>query len=349
MTNFNTIIFDLDNTLIDTSMLKNFRDKRQWQSCYNNFGSTNIIFNPNELHEYYYIGIVTNSPRNYAEQLLKFYGINYDCLIAYHDTDKHKPDSEPLLKCLKSLNKEVNEAICVGDNYNDTIAASTAEIFSIGVTWGDSTREEHLTNNVNVIIDSAVELENKLNSLFTTKYQRIFLNNNDKLNNMRWHLIKYYPYWLPDGTVNPEFRANGCGRILDLKQNQVSAINYFYQIIDGYLDKGFPICVVPSSDKEKIRTGVRELAGKLSANGRIDATNCLVRIYTIPKAATGGPRNKQVHLNSIKVVNTSLIKGKDVLLLDDITTSGSSLYACEELLLNAGANRVVKLALGQTV
>ena len=37
------------------------------------------------------------------------------------------------------------------------------------------------------------------------------------------------------------------------------------------------------------------------------------------------------------------------LLVDDVTTSGASLEACKEILLESGATRVAMLALGQAV
>jgi predicted amidophosphoribosyltransferase len=40
--------------------------------------------------------------------------------------------------------------------------------------------------------------------------------------------------------------------------------------------------------------------------------------------------------------------GREVLLLDDVTTSGSSLEACKRLLLDAGAAAVKCAALGRT-
>lgn len=43
-----------------------------------------------------------------------------------------------------------------------------------------------------------------------------------------------------------------------------------------------------------------------------------------------------------------LIKGKNVLLLDDVRTTGNSLSACKQVLEEAGALTVQCLALGQT-
>ncbi len=75
---------------------------------------------------------------------------------------------------------------------------------------------------------------------------------------------------------------------------------------------------------------------------------CLVRHKSIAKKATGGDRSIEVDLNSIRVEDADCIKGKRVLLLDDVTTSGNSLLACRRLLLQAGAADVKMVALGRT-
>ncbi len=42
------------------------------------------------------------------------------------------------------------------------------------------------------------------------------------------------------------------------------------------------------------------------------------------------------------------VEGEDVLLLDDITTSGNSLLACRDILIANGAKRVEMLVIGRT-
>lgn len=161
---------------------------------------------------------------------------------------------------------------------------------------------------------------------------------------------EYHPYWSdPQRRIkNPHFDA-WSGRILDLKEHDPQAADYFFQHLDSWLGKGFAIAAVPSHDPTNSASGIRVLAQRLAASGRIDATACLVRHRKIAQAARGGPRSIQLHHRTIRVEHPELVQGRPVLLLDDVTTSGSSLLACKQLLLEAGAAEVQCVALGQTV
>jgi Phosphoribosyl transferase domain len=139
------------------------------------------------------------------------------------------------------------------------------------------------------------------------------------------------------------------GQILDLKEAKVPAIAALKAQIEPELPEGIAIAVVPGHDPAKPGKGLPALAAELaSSGGRIDASSVLVRTKKIAKLAHGGDRSEQVHAGSIKVVNADLIKGKRVLLLDDVAKTGNSLRACQKLLLAAGAKSVECAAIGKT-
>jgi predicted amidophosphoribosyltransferase len=165
-------------------------------------------------------------------------------------------------------------------------------------------------------------------------------------------LGEYHPYRIVNDRgeriKNPKWTPD-CSRILDLKERQPHAIQHFVERLDPKLLKDIALAYVPSHDATRTESGVRDVARELAARGRIDATGCLVRHTTIQKLATGGDRGIEVHLNSMHVVDAELIRGRAVLLLDDVTTSGNSLHAGQKLLLDAGAQVVKMLALAKTV
>ncbi len=66
------------------------------------------------------------------------------------------------------------------------------------------------------------------------------------------------------------------------------------------------------------------------------------------KKSTGGKRDLTSEVESLTIVNESIVKDKQILLLDDVTTSGASLNAGKLRLEKAGAKLVVMFALGLT-
>lgn len=175
----------------------------------------------------------------------------------------------------------------------------------------------------------------------------IFMDREKDLSDEIYSIGNYHSYW-SYGEKNPNFDAYS-GLLLDLKEEKEDALNHFHRIITSLIKSEFVIAVVPSHDPSKVSSGVRKLAQMLVASkSLINGTNCLIRHTKIEKLAHGGNRALDVHLNSISVHAPNLNLSK-VLILDDITTSGNSLYACRQLFYNAGARKVKCMALGKTV
>ena len=87
----------------------------------------------------------------------------------------------------------------------------------------------------------------------------------------------------------------------------------------------------------------------LAANGRDNKVYFLRRSNSINKLAKGGSRNLSVNMQSIDTVEDIAISADIVLLMDDVTTTGNSLYVCKEILLNRGAANVEMFALGKAI
>lgn len=137
------VIFDLDQTLVNSSVLEEYRSRRDWQYTYNNLHLTNLFDGIQEMLNYITennvkIAIVTNSPKLYAERLLKHHNIKYDTLIHYHSVIKRKPNSEPMLKAISELGLNSSEVISLGDHDNDIISSNDSGISSVLCTWGNN-------------------------------------------------------------------------------------------------------------------------------------------------------------------------------------------------------------------
>lgn len=163
MIKFKGVIFDLDETLINSSSLKSYRDRREWRYCYENAGICNVYDSLeeflNSLHKNSIpVGIVTNSPRKYAETLLKTHNIKFDILIAYHDCEPRKPHPAPMLKCAELLQVSPEQILSIGDDPKDIQSSNRAGMTSVAVTWGITQRSNFISAQPDYIVDSASEL-----------------------------------------------------------------------------------------------------------------------------------------------------------------------------------------------
>jgi pyrophosphatase PpaX len=80
-----------------------------------------------------------------------------DVIVASEDTDRHKPDPDPLLEALRRLEATVAEAVYVGDSPFDVQAAKSAGMYMVGVTWGRIHGPEAL-EGADVVVETAEEL-----------------------------------------------------------------------------------------------------------------------------------------------------------------------------------------------
>ena len=101
--------------------------------------------------------------------------------------------------------------------------------------------------------------------------------------------------------------------------------------------------------RKKTESGIGKLAEKLAENKRINKVYFLQRTKSIDKLAWGGRRDKQIHLETISTVENMDITDNIILLMDDVTTTGNSLYACKEVLMEKGAKQVEMFALGKAI
>ncbi|MDD2496556.1 MAG: HAD-IA family hydrolase [Desulfitobacteriaceae bacterium] len=116
------------------------------------------------LHELrqnrYALGIVTSKSRYGADMTLSLLDLNnfFDVVITADDSEKHKPNPDPVLVALKKLNKTAEKAVYVGDSPFDIMAGNGAGVTTIAVTWGMADKTELLKHNPNKIVDSWIEL-----------------------------------------------------------------------------------------------------------------------------------------------------------------------------------------------
>ena len=93
------------------------------------------------------LGIVTaKRHRTVALALDRFPTLRdeFDTVVGHEDTDRHKPDAEPVLLAVERLGGVPSDAAYVGDSPFDIRAAKAAGAFAVGVAWGGIHPEERL-------------------------------------------------------------------------------------------------------------------------------------------------------------------------------------------------------------
>lgn len=93
------------------------------------------------------LGIVTaKRHRTVALALDRFPALreDFDTVVAHEDTERHKPDPEPVLLAVERLGGLPEQAAYVGDSPFDIRAAKAAQVFAVAVAWGGIHPDERL-------------------------------------------------------------------------------------------------------------------------------------------------------------------------------------------------------------
>jgi pyrophosphatase PpaX len=68
----------------------------------------------------------------------------FEVVVGYEDTERHKPEPDPVIHALEKLGATPAEAAYVGDSPFDIQAAKAAGVFAIAVGWGGIHADERL-------------------------------------------------------------------------------------------------------------------------------------------------------------------------------------------------------------
>ena len=165
-------IFDLDQTLFDTSSIEMDRKAKDWDSACKKAkflhpydGIIELIDRLRSLG--IKICIVTSSPREYASILAKKIGISTEMVISYNDTTQHKPAVEPYFRAKQRLGIFEQCIVVVGDSNNDIIPGAELGMTTVMAGWGQSGDD----NNANFFFKSPMELLKHLPKVLTNAEQ----------------------------------------------------------------------------------------------------------------------------------------------------------------------------------
>jgi pyrophosphatase PpaX len=111
------------------------------------------------------VGLVTSKSRASAEPSLRNFDLlsRLEVIVTHDDTERHKPEPDPLFLAAKTLGVAPTRCWYVGDSTHDLSAARAAGMAGIGALWGPYPRRE-----LEPLADALIERPENLAALLET-------------------------------------------------------------------------------------------------------------------------------------------------------------------------------------
>lgn len=313
------IILDLDNTLIDTSLLLPFRDSGQWNDAYANIPSCKVDSDIQRLIAYaksigIKIAVATNSPSTYARKLLKYFDIKVDFLVAFHDVNNHKPAPDCLNKIIDYFKLDPSQAVYLGDSSEDKECAARASIDFFAVDWADISSIQAERSGVSSLFKYIAE--SIAQETGNSGAQRIIQRGNH-------YFLGYYVTPLKEEIWH--FKDHRADAVARWKNYAASIVNELPRVDYIVRALGHAELKVGNQDRP-LDVLCNQLAQALNAKYLPDL---LKKSRLLEKSTKLGKIERAVQLKGAYEVDSNRIKqidilGKSILIVDDVLTSGAT-------------------------
>lgn len=392
MTKLRAVLFDFDNTLVNTACLRNFRESKEFFAITDAHIAQTKIYKPVVLllrrlkEKRVRTGVVTNSPLTYVNRLIEHHGLGelLDVVVAYNDVGPagKKPSATGIDLALDRLQITDKSLVAyVGDEYTDIVAAYRAGVLPVAPTWASrksvsTPPAAHLSSAC--LLEMADDIEEKL--LFaercaengTTTFERksarfLPLDDASDVSPIRQKLRtfclgRYFSQKSPTTAILHDRHALSLeiakkDALGDYRPPQwmadmllkitMSAGLYLFE--DGrQVDV---VTVIPKKPfkPERLELVLREMSGL--APSTIEFREDLLFFDDEAAASLRGYGSaerrleQQHHLHGTNVD----LHGKNVLVIDDVITSGATINQAIALLDSMGAESVHGIGIGKTV
>ena len=166
--------------LIDTFMWITNNDEKRSQYLVERFHEYNLSHHKDYLKIYpnvydtlkklkengHSINVFSNKAKEAIILGLKIMGLDQFVseIVGLEDVINPKPNKEGIEKILNKINKK-EEVIMVGDTYFDILAGKNAKVFTCGVTYAKTSKEDFISYGADYIIDDMSELIEIVNNI----------------------------------------------------------------------------------------------------------------------------------------------------------------------------------------
>ncbi len=166
------LIFDLDLTLVDSSIAESYRKAGDWKKVYQVIEKFTVYEGIYDLLQYadrlgIPIAVVTSSPSIYCQKVIEYFNLNITNLVCYHDTKLHKPHPAPLNLAVNKFFPNSYQTISFGDRVIDIEASRAAGLKSVACLWGSNEDELLNVSNPTHIIKQPFEAIKIIDKYFT--------------------------------------------------------------------------------------------------------------------------------------------------------------------------------------
>jgi HAD superfamily hydrolase (TIGR01509 family) len=360
------IIFDLDETLLDTSALRADRESGRWRQ---------LAMRLDEAEPYAHrqasvqaaelpararklglpVGVLTDSPRWYAESLLEAFGICCDALITGSDGYAPKPDPSSLHALAVTLGVPIEECIVVGDAAADIAAARGSGAVCIGVAWSGRPPRSWRRSWPDIAIahpDRLIDALGGPSGRFPCA-EAILAGERP-----RWHwgsLLRLGEGVFGAGRYYTRFDgrhpADNLSRLIISAKHNPRAAAQAGELLAAAAARcqgtAFDVVTsVPPKPGQAYDRFATARAAVADATSAVDSGEILRQRFADPDY-----KRRRASVRAARVAGhftATALSGERVLLLDDVITSGAQVKECRRQLHERGARSVTILALGVT-
>jgi HAD superfamily hydrolase (TIGR01549 family) len=355
------VFFDLDGTLLDSSALRLARDEKRWEEVLARMGEVRTFAsNPHDLPaqlraQGVSVGVVTSSPRPYAEALLSRFDIAVDVLVSGSDRYAPKPDPAALIAACEELHIAPSEAAYVGDQITDFQAAAAAGMMAVGGFWSAADGRyptEWVRHWPDIVVSNPSTLiEGTPWSRLGPVAEVILEEGTPRLHAGSVIVAGQAIYGLGRYFTRSDSRCESHRLSLAIVANKATHVDST-ELSDSLvrfatalqLEAAIVTSVPGPADDPFDRFGPHR-ASLATALGGEDRADLLNQVGPAPnyKHLHGAAERDAANIG--RFVATQGLDGEAVVLLDDVLTSGSTIRACQAALLDSGASSVVSLVL----
>lgn len=134
------IIFDLDLTLVDSTIAEEARSNRNWPLVYSMIPHFTLYPGMETVFQHIRssgikVAIVSTAPSAYLQRVVNHFNIPADVIIGYHDAAR-KPSPAGMFLAIQRMDTSPSNVISFGDRAIDIQASRAAGVQSVACYWG---------------------------------------------------------------------------------------------------------------------------------------------------------------------------------------------------------------------